>query len=498
MQNLLVLGTVFFPFAGAILTLLLTRYNRLDRWLAFGASLLSWGCSVAVLLQVFGGDVQTYRLGGYMPPFGIVLVADRLSALFSVMATTVLMAGFMYCIHCKDKCISYPAFLPLFLFMETGLNGTLYTGDIFTFFVFMEIMVLSSVSLVAISDDHLGLEAAFKYLFISGIGTLLLLIGVSMMYASLGTLNFADMARLLTADEPPLVRGAALVLTVSFLLKSAVFPFHFWQPDFHTTAPTPVHAVLSSVVVKIGIYAVIRILTLLFTGDALDIQPILLALGVIGIFFGSFGALRTYNAKRLLAYSTIGQIGFILVGIGWGTPLALVAAVIYAVNHAFVKSAMLMIMGLVSSRTNPKSANFSEIGGAGRTMPMVIGLLWVLGGMALAGIPPLNGFISKLAIVQSGVEAQDWWPLFLAVFGGVITVTYVFRTWQYVFQQNNPDLKLEIKPYGDGVIAPVLLISLCVVLGIYARPLVGLAHLTVEQLQNPQIYIDAVRLFTGG
>ncbi len=242
----------------------------------------------------------------------------------------------------------------------------------------------------------------------------------------------------------------------------------------------------------------IRILTLLFTGDALEIQPILLALGVIGIFFGSFGALRTYNAKRLLAYSTIGQIGFILVGIGWGTPLALAAAVIYAFNHAFVKSAMLMIMGLVSSRTNPKSANFAEIGGAGRTMPMVIGLLWVLGGMALAGIPPLNGFISKLAIVQSGVAVQDWWPLFLAVFGGVITVTYVFRTWQTVFQQYNPDLKLEIKPYGDGVIAPVLLISLCVLLGIYARPLVGLAHLTVEQLQNPQIYIDAVRLFTGG
>ncbi len=498
MQNLLILGMVFSTLVGAILTLITTRFNRLDRWIAFGAALSSWGCSVAVLIQVFGGDIQTYRLGGYVPPFGIVLVVDRLAAIFAVMAASVLMAGFIYTIHCHDKCTSYPAFLPLFLFMHTGLMGTLITGDLFTFFVFMEIMVLSSVSLVAISDDHLGLEAAFKYLFISAIGSLLLLISISMLYASLGTLNMADMARLLISENPPLVRGAALMLTCASLLKSAVFPFHFWQPDFHTTAPTPVHAVLSSVVVKVGIYMILRIITLLFVEDAAAVREIFVILGVIGVFFGSFGALRTYNGKRLLAYSTIGQIGFILLGIGWGTPLGLVAAIVYAFNHAFVKSALLMVFGLVSSRTTPKSADFKDIGGAGRLMPPIIGVLWMLGGMALAGIPPLNGFISKLTVIQSGVDVGDFLPLFLVVFGGIITLTYVFRTWQHVFQQDTPALKLEIKSYGDGVLAPVLLISMCVLLGIYARPLIALAQLAVAQIQDPTHYINAVRLFVGG
>lgn len=497
MQNNLVLGTVFIPFGAAIITLALTRYNRLDRWLAFVASLLAWGCSLAVLIQVFGGEIQTYRMGGYVPPFGIVLVADRLAALFGFMSTSVLLAGFIYCIHCHDKCITYPAFLPLFLFMQTGLSGAIYTGDLFTFFVFMEIMVLSSVSLVAISDDRLGLEAAFKYLFISGIGTLLLLISISMLYAALGTLNLADMARLLGTDNPPLVRGGALMLACANLLKSAVFPFHFWQPDFHTTAPTPVHAVLSSVVVKVGIYMLLRIVTLLFVEDAAAVSGIFIVLGVIGIFFGSLGALRTYNGKRLLAYSTIGQIGFILVGIGWGTPLGLLAAIVYSFNHAFIKSALLMVMGLISSRTSPKTADLAAIVGVGRHLPPVIGLLWIMGGMALAGIPPLNGFISKLTVVQSGVQISDWLPLFLAVFSGLLSVTYVFRVWQTVFQQDNPALKLDIKPYGDGVLAPVLLIIVCVLLGIYARPLVALAQMTVDQLLNPAAYISAVRLFMG-
>jgi multicomponent Na+:H+ antiporter subunit D len=498
MQNLGVLGIVFIPFAGAILTLALTRYNRFDRWLAFVAALLSWGCSLAVLIQVFAGDIQTYRMGGYVPPFGIVLVADRLSSMFVLMATSVLMAGFIYCIHCKDKCITYPAFLPLFLFMQTGLNGAILTGDLFTFFVFMEIMVLSSVSLVAISDDRLGLEAAFKYLFISGIGSLLLLISVSMLYAATGTLNMADMARLLRDENSPLILGGALILTCSNLLKSAVFPFHFWQPDFHTTAPTPVHAVLSSVVVKVGIYGVMRNTTLIFVNQAETVSAIFIVLGIIGIVFGSLSALRTYNGKRLLAYSTIAQIGFIMLGIGWGTPLGLLAAVVYSFNHAFIKSAMLMIFGLVSSRTYPKSADFVDIGGAGRLMTPIIGWLWILGGMALAGIPPLNGFISKLTVVQSGVDSNDWIPLFIAVFAGILSVTYVFRTWQHVFQKNNPDLKLQIKPDGDSILAPVLLIAVCIVLGIYARPLIGLAQMTVDQMLNPAAYIDAVRLFTGG
>jgi len=376
--------------------------------------------------------------------------------------------------------------------MGAGLSGCFYTGDLFTFFVFLELMVISSVILVAISDNALGLEAAIKYIFISAMGTLFLLLGIGAMYAAFGTLNLADIARLLQAGERPLlIAEAAFMLLCAFLLKSAVFPFHFWQPDFHTTAPTPVHAVLSSVVVKVGVYGVIRMITLLFTEEAWLIQNAVIVLGVIGIFFGSLGALRTYDAKRMLAYSTFGQIGFILVAIGWGNPVALVGALVYAVNHAFIKSSLLMLTGVVSSRTMTKPARLTEIGGVGKTF-VATGLLYLLGGLALSGIPPMNGFISKLALVQGGIEAGSWLVLGLAVGAGMITLLYMSRTWQLIFQQKPTDQTVALKSYGDSYVAPMLLISLCLILGLYAAPLVDVAQQAVAQMYEPMTYIEAV------
>jgi multicomponent Na+:H+ antiporter subunit D len=497
-NNIYILLTAFMPLFTAIVALLLARFNTIQRWVGVVGGLLTWGSSLIVLGQVVDTGIQSYRMGGYIPPYGIVLVADNLSGLFAVMGSTVMLGGLFYVLQSKETAVTYPAFLPLFLFMETGLLGAMLTGDLFTFFVFMELMVLSSVAMVAMSDSPYGLEAAIKYVFISGMGTVFLLLGIAAMYTTFGTLNLADMARLMSNEGRPLLaRGAAVMLMSSFLLKSAVFPFHFWQPDFHTTAPTAVSAMLSSVVVKVGIYMIIRILTLLFTEEAAQLQQLLLILGIIGVFFGGFAALRTYNGKRVLAYSTIGQVGFILVAIGWGTPIALAAAIIYAFNHAFIKSALLMIMGLVASRNHEHSVDFVDIDGAGHLMPSLIGVLWFLGGMSLAGLPPLNGFISKLAVVQSGVSMAQWLPLGLVVSSGALTLLYMFRTWQRVFQQQK-EVKLHILKTGDGMFAPAFLIVICILLGIYARPLVILAEQTALQISDPSIYIQAVKLFSSG
>jgi multicomponent Na+:H+ antiporter subunit D len=381
--------------------------------------------------------------------------------------------------------------MPLFLCMGVGLSGALYTGDIFTLFVFIELMVISSVILVAISDNRLGMEAAIKYLFISGMGTLFLLTGIAALYATFGTLNMADIGRLLASGERPLLaQAAAVMLICAFLLKSGVFPFHFWQPDFHTTAPTPVHSVLSSVVVKAGIYCIIRTTTLMFTDEAPLIQDILVVLGIIGIFFGSLAALRTYDAKRILAYSTFAQVGFILVGIGWGSPLALAGAIVYAFNHSLIKAALLMITGYIASRTVAKTSRLTEIGGAGKTLPLA-GILYFVGGLALAGVPPLNGFISKLVLVQGGVGAEQWLALGLVVGAGTITLLYMTRTWQLIFQVQ-PDEPVKMKPYGDSALAPALLVAMCVGLGLYAAPLIDLATQAVAQIGDPTVYIRAV------
>jgi multicomponent Na+:H+ antiporter subunit D len=490
-QNPLLLGPIFIPLVFAAVGLLVARNRTLQHGSAFIGAVLACVSSFAILFENLNGNVLTYRLGGWQPPYGIVLVGDLLASVFAVMATTVVAAGVLYALGCKDKCVTYPAFMPLFLCMGAGLSGALYTGDIFTLFVFIELMVIASVVLVAISDNRLGLEAAIKYLFISAMGTLFLLIGIAALYATFGTLNIAHIGSLLASGERPLLaQAAAVMLMCAFLLKSAVFPFHFWQPDFHTTAPTPVHSVLSSVVVKVGVYGLIRMMTVMFTDEAPLIQDLLVVLGVIGIFFGSLGALRTYDAKRLLAYSTFGQIGFILVGIGWGTAAALVGALVYAVNHSFIKSSLLMITGAISSRTMTKTAALKDIGGVGKKLALT-NVLYFVGGMALAGVPPLNGFISKVALVQGGIGTGEWVVVGLVVSAGIITMLYMTRTWQLIFQQP-PAEGVKTKPIGDSQLAPLLLIGVCIVLGVYGAPLLDLAARTVEQIGDPQIYIQAV------
>jgi multicomponent Na+:H+ antiporter subunit D len=490
-NNVLLLLPVIAPLVAGAIALLFTGNNRLQRYLGVLGAGTGWIASLGVLYLNWEEGIQVYRLGGWETPFGILLTVDKLSALFGVMANTVVAGGLLYAVGCKDKSVSKPTFTTFFLGMGAGLSLCLYTGDLFNFFVGLELMVICSIILVAISDNKLGLEAAIKYLFISSMGTVFLLIGIAALYATFGTLTLADLAiQLRDGSRPFLAREAAVLLMSAFLLKSAVFPFHFWQPDFHTTAPTPVHSVLSSVVVKVGIYGLIRLTTLLFIDEAQTIQDLLIVLGIIGIFFGSLGAYKTYDAKRLLAYSTFGQIGFILVAIGWGTPLALAAAIIYAVNHSFIKSSLLMLTGVISSRLESKSAAIAQIGGAGKGMVLTSGL-YLTGGLALAGIPPTNGFISKVALVQGGIGANGWLSLGLAIGAGIITLMYMIKTWQLIFQQP-AEQKHKYKPYHDSPLAPTLLIALCVILGVYAVPLVDAANDTVEQIYDPDHYISAV------
>jgi multicomponent Na+:H+ antiporter subunit D len=494
-SNPLVLGPIIIPLLGAALCLLLARRNRAQRIVALAAGLLACACSVAVLaqnLEAGVSGVQLYRLGGWPTPFGIVLVADMLAGLFAVMGSAVMAAGLLYCLQCRDRSLEYPVFMPAFLAMSAGLNGSFYTGDAFTLFVFIELMVIASVVMVAIADNPLGLEAAIKYLFISAMGTLFLLIGTAALYATYGTLNQAEMARALASGARPLlVLPGAVMIVSAFLIKSAVVPFHFWQPDFHTTAPTPVSGVLSSVIVKVGIYGIIRTTTLYLRQEAGLTERILLALGVVGIFFGGVAALRTYNAKRMLAYSTLSQVGFILVALGWGTPAAFLAAVVYIVNHAAIKAGLLMLTGQIASRAPHHSADLADLAGMGRGHPW-LSLLYLLGGLALAGVPPLNGFISKLALVRAGAGAESWLLLGLVVAGGLLTLLYTTRTWQLIFQGPRPDGAPPPAERGDSPLAPALLILACVLLGLYTAPLLGAAEATVAQLGRPEIYTCAV------
>jgi multicomponent Na+:H+ antiporter subunit D len=488
----LVLLPILLPLTASAVALLLRRRPRVQAAWALCAMVTSLAFSLLLLLQVWRGQqAVVFQTGGWAAPWGISLVGDYLSVTLVVMSQIVLSMGILYALGSNDSVVKYPGFYPLFLTLATGLSGALLTGDLFNLFVFAELMVFSGTILTACSDDRYGTEAAFKYFYISLVGSTSLLLGVGCLYVSYGATNMASLASGIMADpQKPLVPLAIAFLMTTFMIKSAVVPFHFWQPDFHTAAPTPVHAVLSSVVVKLGLYGFMRMTSLLFLAQADTVRGILLVTGIIGVFYGGLGATGTYDAKRMLAYSTIGQIGFILVALGWGTPLAMMAAIVFAFNHSLIKSAMLMLAGTVASRARVKTAAFQAITGLGKYMPFT-GLLFLIGGLALAGVPPTNGFISKLVLFRSGIEAEQYTALLLIGLASILTLVYIVRAFQAIWWQP-PAPEALVKPAGDRLLAPALLIGTVLVLGLWPEPLIRLAEITAAWLGSPDGYIHAV------
>ena len=493
----LVLLPIIIPLTGALVALLIRKQRPLQDGWVLGTMVTSLGASLWLLQTVQADGVPvTFQVGGWAFPFGITLVADMLAAVFVLMVQLVMVMGIIYAMGSKDKVVTYPTFFPLFLMLATGLTGTMLSGDLFNIYVFAELLVISGTVLTAVSDDKFGTEAAYKYFYISLLASFFMLIAIGSMYISYGTLNMAHLAELINADDavlrPLLLPGIGFLLA-AFMVKSAVFPFHFWQPDFHTAAPTAVSAMLSSVVVKLGVYGFLRMTTLLYTEYAAPIKALLIVLGVIGVIFGSLSALGTHNVKRMLAYSTLAQVGFILIGIGWGTELAITAAIVFAFNHSLIKAAMLMLAGYIASRASVKSAAFDIVTGVGRPLPFA-GVLFFLGSLALAGIPPTSGFVSKTLLFGSGAADMQTWSFFLIGVTSIFTLMYTIRAFQRIWWLQ-PAEGIYTKPSGDNLIAPILLIVLIMLLGLWAEPLVNIAQQAAAGVLDPQSYIQAV---TGG
>ena len=483
------------PLIGTSTSVLLHRHWRAQAAWALTVMLAALIATLFVFYTVLTtGRPLIFQMGGWVAPFGISITADLLGSMMAVMVQVVMVFGLIYAIGAKDSAVRYPAFIPLFLALATGLTGGMLTGDIFNLFVMVELIVISAAALTSISDDRHGAEAAFKYLYISMLASVVLLMAIGCFYMGYGTLNMADLAQRVKADpNQPMLWFGIVFLFITFMIKSATFPFHFWQPDFHTAAPTPVSAMLSSVVVKLGVYGFIRMTTLLFVEQAETIRLMLVIAGVTGVLYGGFGALGTHNAKRMLAYSTVAQLGFILVGIGWGTPLSLAAALVFTVNHSLIKSALLMLAGYMASRAPVKTASFEMIQGVGRHAPWA-GVLFFVGSMALAGLPPTNGFIGKLTLFRSGIMAGgliNW--VSLAVIGvlSLLTITYMMRAFMRIWWEprNNEDA---VKPSGDKLLAPACLIGLCVVSGVFAEPVLQVATAAANWALAPALYIQAV------
>lgn len=490
-MNSLVLP-ILLPLAGALIILLQRKRPRLRAYgalLFMFASLLCSGWLYRIVLQT--GQALTFNAGGWPAPFGITLILDPLSGIFILMAQTVMVMALIYALGSRSAVVKYPSFYTLFLTLITGLTGTLLTGDIFNLFVFAELLVISGTMLAAISDHAYGTEAAYKYFYISLLASTFMLLGIGSMYASYGTLNMADLANQISSRGPQLLFLPAMaLLLVAFMIKGAIFPFHFWQPDLYMVTTTPVAAVLAAVVSKLGVYGLIRISTLFYPTKIDLLQPMLLLLGLGSVIYGGLSAIATCDLKRMLAYSSMAQIGFIVIAIAWGTAESLTAAVVFAFNHSLIKAALIMLAGYLASRGNQNSSSFLTLTGAGRPMPFV-GILFFIASLALAGIPPMNGFISKMLLFSSGIAAGEYWSLLILGIASILTLIYTMRAFMRIWWRKGDQTGSQMS-IGDNLLAPVLLLCLIVLFGIYAEPIVSAGLNTADWLLEPSAYISAV------
>ena len=483
---------ILLPLAGASIALLLRKHPRLRAYGALFtmvASLLFTGWLYRNVLNT--GQALTFNAGGWPAPFGITLILDPLSGIFILMAQSVMVMALIYTLGSRAAVINYPSFYTLFLTLATGLTGTFLTGDLFNLFVFAELLVISGTMLAALSDHAYGTEAAFKYFYISLLASIFMLLGIGGLYASYGTLNLADLANRIAVQGPQLLFLPAMaLLLVTFMIKGAIFPFHFWQPDLYMTSTTPVAAVLAAVVSKLGVYGILRISTLFLPGQVNIFQPMLLLLGLIGVIYGGLSAIGTHDLKRMLAYSSMAQIGFIVIAIAWGTAGSLTAAVVYSFNHSLIKAALIMLAGYVASRTSQKSSSFARLTGMGQAVP-IAGILFFIASLALAGIPLTNGFISKMLLFGSGIAAGEYWSLLLLGIASILTLIYTMRALMRIWWQKADQGDSQTST-GDSLLAPVLLLCLIVMLGIYADPLVSAGLHAADWLLEPSAYISAV------
>jgi multicomponent Na+:H+ antiporter subunit D len=505
MTRILLPLPVVLPLFTAALSILVARHQRVQRAMSV-LTLLAVLATAATLLRIADTDgAAVVQLGGWAAPAGISLVADRLSALLLVVSSAVLLAVLLYAIGqgvADGRRSTLAVFHPCYLVLAAGISMAFLTGDLFNLFVAFEVMLVASYVLLTLDGGKAQVRAGMTYVVVSLLSSTLFVTVVGFVYAATGTVNLADAAERM-ADLPAGVRLAlGLTLLVVFGIKAAIFPLFSWLPDSYPTAPSPVTAVFAGLLTKVGVYAIIRTQTLLFPGDE-AIAAVLLVLAALTMVVGILGALVQDDLKRLLSFTIVSHIGYMLLGLGLYSAAGLAGAILYTVHHIVVQTTLFLVAGLMERRKGTSS--IARGGGLQRVAPL-LGLLYLLPALSLAGIPPLSGFLAKLGLLQAGLAdggALAVAAVVAAVLTSLFTLYAMGRVWSEVFwgpvaevvpdadTSDRIDVGTERTPrlmLGATVVAVVGGLALTVVAG----PLYGLSARAADDLVDRSTYVDAV------
>jgi multicomponent Na+:H+ antiporter subunit D len=420
--------------------------------------------SVQLLIRVRAEGPISYELGGWAPPYGIEYRIDLVSVFVAVIVATIGAVVIPYARTSVAKEVSEdrgPLFYAAFILCLTGLLGIAVTGDVFNVFVFLEISSLSAYALIAMGQDRRALTASFQYLIMGSVGASFIVIGIGLMYVMTGTLNMTDLAvRLPEVAGNRTIPVAFTFLTVGITLKLALFPLHLWLPNAYTYAPSAVTAFIASTATKVAVYLLLRVFFTVFgesfSFEVMELDRVLMPLSVIAILAMSLVAMYQANVKRLLAFSSLAQIGYMVLGISFGSVLGVTAGIIHLFNHALMKGALFMAMGCVMYSVG--SVRIEKMAGLGKVMPWTMAA-FVGGGLSLIGVPATVGFVSKWYLVQAALE-QGLWPVAAVVLiGSLMALVYVWKVVEVAYFQS-PDPDREIREAPLSMLVPTWILVL--------------------------------------
>lgn len=519
---------VVIPFLGAAMNMLIVHRNRLQRFVTIGAMTLTLALNVLIMITVWNQGPQAIHLGDWAAPFGIVLVVDQLSALMLVVSVVVSLAVLIYAagqgVADGDDEGPISIFYPTFLILVAGVSNAFLAGDLFNLYVGFEILLTASYVLLTMGGTTQRIRAGVTYVVVSVISSVLFLISIGMIYAATGTVNMADLS-LKLADLPQGTQMQLhLMLLIAFGVKAAVFPLSFWLPDSYPTASAPVTAVFAGLLTKVGVYSIIRTETLLFPGT--QINDLLMWVALFTMVVGILGALAQIDIKRMLSFTLISHIGYMIFGIAVGTEEALAAVVYYIAHHIVIQTSLFLVAGLIERRGG--STNVDRLAGMLKISPL-LGILYMIPALNLGGIPPFSGFLGKVGLLEAGVTrgtSLDYLLVGVSVFVSLLTLLALIRVWIRVYLRSvddaeypDPVLRSRTRdgkrPRTSGpasrdesstfagreavvlmpsfmVGATTALVIVGVALTVFAGPLFDLADNASQNLIHPDRYIDAV------
>ncbi|MGD6941063.1 Na+/H+ antiporter subunit D [Cytobacillus gottheilii] len=489
MNNLLILPVVI-PLVMGLLMVLFRKNISLQK-IVSAASITATG-AVAVLLMIQNEQegIQTLQIGGWQAPFGITYAADMFSSL--LLATTSIVA--LSCVLFAFKTIGEEReshyFYPLFLFLITGVNGSFLTGDLFNLFVCFEVMLISSYVLLSLGGTRKQLRESIKYVLINLISSFLFLVGVAYIYAVLGTLNMADLSvKVAEAGQGGMLTAISLVFLIVFSLKAGLLLF-FWLPGSYSAPPTAIAAVFAGLLTKVGMYAIFRLFTLVFYHEPQITHLLIGVLGAVTMLLGAIGAVAYGDIKKILTYNVIIGVGFIMAGLASMSIAGMTGSVFYLIHDMIIKALIFLIGGTIISLTG--TSKLEDMSGLIRTHPY-LGWMFFTAALALAGIPPLSGFLGKVFITQGTFEAEYYWLGGIGLLTSLLVLYSIMKIFMNAFWGETYLSEEMEKGSTKGVMVPIaLLTGLAVLLGVGAEGISSYVNLAAEGLMNPELYIKAV------